>query len=90
MGDERIGEVPVEVTSTGRTGRRRSGLVEALTCRLSDHVAVQQAVGVLMQRHDLSESRARTCLYDDAAVLNLRPAELAHMVVDSTRVSTRR
>jgi len=89
VGEERFGEVPVEVTSTGSNGRRRPGLVEALTCRLSDRVAVQQAVGVLMQRHDLSESQARTFLYDDAVVLNLRPAEFAHIVVDSTRLLTR-
>jgi len=53
-------------------------------------VAVQQAVGVLMQRHDLSESQARTFLYEDAAVLNLRPAEFAHLVVDSPRLLARR
>jgi AmiR/NasT family two-component response regulator len=90
VGKERNGEVPVEGTSTRRHGRRRPGLVEALSSRLSDHVAVQQAVGVLMQRHDLSESQARTFLYEDAAVLNLRPAEFAHLVVDSTRLLARR
>lgn len=90
MGEEWFGEGPVEVTSTRRNGRSRPGLVESLTCRLSDRVAVQQAVGVLMQRHDLSESQARTVLYDDAVVLNLRPAEFAHIVVDSTRLSKRR
>src|SRR4051794_2838529 len=46
-------------------------------------VAVAQATGVIMQRHDLSVAEASEYLCGDAVSLGLQPAELARLILDS-------
>jgi len=57
--------------------------LETLEYRISDHVAVAQATGVIMQRHDLSVDEAGEYLCGDAASLGLEPAQFARLVLDS-------
>jgi GAF domain-containing protein len=58
---------PVAVLLGGdRTGRRTPRLNEALQDAVAERDRIERAVGVLMERRNLSESTARTCLLDTA------------------------
>ena len=68
-----------------RTGRRAPRLDEAMQDAVADRDRIERAVGVLMERRNLSESTARTSLLDTARAQGETLARSAENVLDNTK-----
>lgn len=68
-----------------RAGRRTPHLEQALLDAVADRDRIERAVGVLMERRNLSESTARTSLLDTARAQGETLARSAENVLDNTK-----
>lgn len=83
--DARMGQALVDVATIGLIqvdlGRRRQVLVSQLQTALNTRVAIEQAKGILAERHRINPADAFAALRAHARRTNQRLTELAHAVV---------
>ncbi|MGQ0843916.1 MAG: GAF and ANTAR domain-containing protein [Sporichthyaceae bacterium] len=85
LSDARIGQALVDVATIGLMqvdlGRRREVLVSQLQTALNTRVAVEQAKGILAERHRTTPAEAFTALRSHARRTNRKLTDLANAVI---------
>ncbi len=85
LSDARIGQALVDVATIGLIqvdlGRRRQVLVTQLQTALNTRITIEQAKGILAERHRITPAQAFTSLRDHARGTNQRLTELALAVI---------
>ena len=86
----RLGQALADVATIGllqaRTIRHREVLAEQLQTALNSRIIIEQAKGVLAERHQLDMAQSFSLLRDTARNSNRRLSELARMVADGSEV----
>jgi transcriptional regulator with GAF, ATPase, and Fis domain len=84
-----LGQAMADVATIGllqeRAIRRRELLAEQLQTALNSRVIIEQAKGVLAERHRIDMAQAFTLLRTTARNSNMRLSDLARMVADGSR-----
>lgn len=86
----RLGQALADVATIGllqaRTIRHREVLAEQLQTALNSRIIIEQAKGVLAERHQLDMAQSFSLLRDTARNSNRRLSELARLVADGSEV----
>lgn len=84
--DTSIGQAMVDVATIGliqaETGRRREMLLTQLQTALDTRIVLEQAKGVLAERHDITPSQAFTAMRAHARSSNRKLSDLAHGIIE--------
>jgi len=84
----RLGQALADIATIGllraRAIRQRETLAEQLQTALNSRVIIEQAKGVIAERHHLDMDASFTALRTTARTTNRRLSELAHAVVDGS------